>query len=63
MNNQKKMFRTDLALDEFEYLKNIQNEKTYNKKNYNGFDVYYLNIDEDLSNKINKKRDYIIHLI
>lgn len=56
MNNQKKMFRTDLALDEFEYLKNIQNEKTYNKKNYNGFDVYYLNIDEDLSNKINKKK-------
>lgn len=56
MNNQKKMFRTDLALDEFEYLKNIQNEKTYRKKNYNGFDVYYLNIDEDLSNKINKKK-------
>lgn len=53
--NKMKMFRTDLALDEFENLENNDNSYQHQKE-YNGIDVYELFVNDELSKKINKKK-------
>mgnify|MGYP003290790631 CR=1 FL=1 len=46
----KNLFRTDLAYDEVEYLNLVENIKSDS-----GINISKLNVDKDLSNKINKK--------
>lgn len=56
----KNLFRTDLAYDEVEYLDLVETIKTES-----GINISKLNVDNDLSNKINKKAGfyYTIDLI
>lgn len=56
MTNQKKMYRTDLALDEVEHIENQASESLYEERQYNEITAYRLVVDNHLHDLIGKKK-------